>query len=260
MLKKSQGTPAFIPFIVAGHPSIEATEKTIDILVEEGANLIEVGVPFSDAMADGPVIQKASEEASKKLASVDQVLEITSRIHKKHPQVPLILFTYFNPLYRFGLEKFASLAKSSGIAAVLVVDLPPEEATSYLKILEKNSLKTIFLASPTTSESRLAKIADASSGFIYYVSRAGVTGVQNEVSQSLPQEIKKIRSLTDKSIAVGFGISNGSQAAQVAKIADAVVVGSAFVKLAAQNDFDSIRKLAREISTSIQNQGALTTK
>lgn len=257
MLEKFKKRAAFIPFVVTGHPDLELSEKIVDVLVEEGADLIELGVPFSDAMADGPVIQSASESASKKMDSIEEALKFALRISSKHPALPLILFTYFNPILKIGVERFAKVATDSGVSAVLVVDLPPEEAAPYLECLRKQNLKTIFLASPTTSADRFALIEKASTGFIYYVSRTGVTGVSAELSTSLDSELARVKNATKKGVAVGFGISNGKQAAEVAKMAEAVVVGSAFVRIASKNQekdatLQEIRSLAREISTAIR--------
>ena len=239
----------FIPFIVVGDPHLEASEKAVDILIEEGADIIELGVPFSDALADGPVIQQASERAATKTSLTD-VLGFVQKVLKKHPGFPFVLFTYYNPIFKMGVESFAKRAKDAGVFAALVVDLPPEEADSYCAILKRVDLKTVFLASPTTSPARFKEIEAASTGFIYYVSRAGVTGVQQTVSQTLSFEIRKLRDLTQKPIAVGFGISNGKQAHEVSQVADAVVVGSAFVKVI--SDFHEVRRLAKEIKSAIQ--------
>ncbi len=250
---------AFIPFLVAGYPSFEITEKMIDVLVEEGADLLELGVPFSDALADGPVIQAASETASKTTQSIDRVIDFAAKIIQRHPRLPIILFTYFNPIFKLGIEKFAIQAKTAGVCATLVVDLPPEEATEYRECMKKHELKTVFLASPTTSSERIALISDASTGFIYYVSRTGVTGVQNDLSKTLDSELNHIRSLTRRPIAIGFGISKGEHAKAVSKIGDAVVVGSAFVQLMTKHLSDpvqmthAVRNLAQEISSAIKD-------
>lgn len=248
---------AFIPFVVAGDPSLAVTDRMIDVLVEEGADLLEIGVPFSDALADGPVIQAASERASQIVSSMTQVLDFIKGVHARHPQVPVIVFTYYNPILSMGVDQFAKKAKAAGVSAVLVVDLPPEESSGYRKILAETGLKTVFLASPTTSPSRLSLIAEASTGFIYYVSRTGVTGVQAELSQTLAAELKQVRKLTDKPLAVGFGISRGVHAEGVARMADAVVVGSAFVRLIAQplevEEIEAeVRVLARELVQAIR--------
>ena len=248
---KSSGKVAFIPFVVVGDPDLARTEAAIDVLIEEGADLIELGVPFSDAMADGPVIQTASERAARTTTLTD-VLEFAKKMLVKHPKFPFVLFTYYNPILKMGPEKFAEQAKKSGIYAVLVVDLPPEEAEHHSETLAKNGVGAVFLASPTTPKSRISEIAKRSTAFIYYVSRAGVTGVQSNVSETLKSEVEAVRALTDRPIAVGFGISTGPQARQVSEVADAVVVGSAFVKIlsASPQSLDSFRSLAREIRTA----------
>lgn len=248
---------AFIPFLVAGYPSLDATEKMIDILVQEGADVLELGVPFSDALADGPVIQMASEQASRTVTSIEQVIDFAATITRRYPKLPIVLFTYFNPVFRLGVENFAKKAKAAGVAAALVVDLPPEESDHYQVSMKENGLKTVFLASPTTDPERIPLIAQASTGFLYYVSRTGVTGVQSELSRTLEAEIARVRALTDRPIAVGFGISKGEHAKTVAQLGDAVVVGSAFVKImAAQaNNVEKmshdVRALTRELVTAM---------
>ena len=242
---------AFIPFVVAGDPSIGTTEAAIDALVSEGADLIEVGVPFSDALADGPVIQEASERAAR-TTSLTDVLAMVRRVRAKYPKLPLLLFTYYNPILRFGLDAFTAAASAAGVSGVLIVDLPPEESGGYRKKMAAVNLKTVFLASPTTSPERLPAITEASTGFLYYVSRTGVTGMQTSLSETLGAEIAELRKRTPLPIAIGFGISTGAQAKEVARIGDAVVVGSAFVKKIAEARDEGtavaeVRTLAREI-------------
>ncbi len=247
----------FIPFLVVGDPDLDTSIKVVEILIEEGADMIELGVPFSDAMADGPVIQSASERAAQSI-TLENVFQFAETILKKHHGFPFVLFTYYNPIFKMGIEAFAKRAKKAGIDAVLVVDLPPEEAAMYSQAMKMNQVKTVFLVSPTTSKERLKIITQASTGFLYYVSRAGVTGVQSEVSKSLTREVAEVRALTSLPIAVGFGISNGEQARQVSGIADSVVVGSAFVKLISEfrttQSLDSVRALAKEIRIATQSQ------
>jgi tryptophan synthase alpha chain len=247
---KAEGRAAFIPFVVAGDPSLEVTDRMIDALIEEGADLLEIGVPFSDALADGPVIQAASERASRVVSSMPDMLRYVARVHARHPETPLILFTYYNPILSQGVEAFAQQARASGVSAVLVVDLPVDESAAYRETLKRHGLKTVFLASPTTSKSRLPGIAEASTGFIYYVSRTGVTGVQSELSQTLAAEMTQVRTVTDKPLAVGFGISRGEHARAVAQLAEAVVVGSAFVRLISELQTSSaVEKVEREVRT-----------
>jgi tryptophan synthase alpha chain len=233
-LFENEKRAAFIPFIIAGDPTLEASERFALRLLAEGADALEIGVPFSDAMADGPIIQAGSERALKNDVTLLKVLQLVERLHQRYPQKPLIVFSYLNPLLSMGLEAYARQAKAAGASATLVVDLPPEEAEAYLRFHREQNLKTIFLASPTSSAERIEKIANASSGFIYYVSRSGVTGVQQAVSSSLQTEIQSMRRRTDKPIAIGFGISTPVQAKLVSQIGDAVVVGSAFVQLIGQ--------------------------
>ncbi len=249
---KKAGKIGFVPFVVVGDPDLETSRKAVEILIEEGADLIELGVPFSDALADGPVIQTASERASK-TTSLHDVFDFAESILKKHPGFPFLLFTYLNPILKMGVIEFAKKAKTVGIYAVLVVDLPPEEAGDYLKAMNQAGVKTVFLGSPTTSSERFSLVSTASTGFIYYVSRVGVTGVQAEVSNTLESEMKKVRALTEKPVAIGFGISNGEQARQVSRLADAVVVGSAFVKLIASDPtLAKVRNLAKEIRSAVR--------
>ena len=247
---KKNGKVGFIPFIVVGDPNLETSARAVEILIEEGADLIELGVPFSDALADGPVIQTASERASKN-TSLHDVFHFAEEILAKHPGFPFLLFTYLNPIMKMGIENFAKKAREVGIHSVLVVDLPPEEAQFYTETMAKMGVKTVFLASPTTTPERLKLVSEASTGFIYYVSRVGVTGVQSDVSSSLEVEVNKVRALTPKPIAIGFGISTGEQARQVSRLADAVVVGSAFVKLIATDpSLAKVRILAKEIRSN----------
>ncbi len=252
---KKQGEASFIPFVVVGDPDLGTTEKAVEILIEEGADLIELGVPFSDALADGPVIQAASERASTKV-SMNDVFNFAKKIRAKHANYPFVLFTYYNPIFKMGVREFAKRAKEAGIYSVLVVDLPPEEAEEYVAILNDAQVRTVFLASPTTAKERLAAISRFSTAFIYYVSRAGVTGVQSEVSKTLADEVKSVRQLTQNELAIGFGISNGAQARQVSQLADAVVVGSAFVRLIAESgssqNLEAVKQLAKEIKQSLK--------
>jgi tryptophan synthase alpha chain len=245
----------FIPFIVVGDPSLEFSERAVDVLIENGASLIELGVPYSDALADGPVIQAASERASKSV-SLDHVLKFTQKMAGKHKDFPFVIFTYFNPILKMGLKEFARRAAESKVYAVLVVDLPPEESTDYRAALEEQKIKAVFLASPTTPLERVEKVAQCSTAFIYYVSRTGVTGEQKSVSSTLAAEIKQLRSVTDRKIAIGFGISNAAQAKEVALLGDAVVVGSAFVRITSERKSDSaaleqIASLAKSMSAAI---------
>ena len=248
--KKSKQT-AFIPYLVAGYPSLEDTLRMADILVAQGADVLELGVPYSDALADGPVIQKASESTVETFGSLQQVFELSQVLKKKYPALRLVLFSYFNPLLKMGLPQFAAQAKKAGVDAVLTVDLPPEEAGDYLQCLKAEELGSVFLVSPTTNPKRIPLIAESSTAFIYYVSRIGLTGVQTELSNSLEAELVQLRKLVDKPIVVGFGISSGAQAAQVSSLVEGVVVGSAFVKL--MGEPEKALALAREIKLALRS-------
>jgi tryptophan synthase alpha chain len=252
-LLQKGGKPKLVAYLVAGDPSLEETEAAIAELVKNGVDVLELGVPFTDAMADGPVIQAASERAARKGISLTRVLELATRLRKTYPELGLVLFTYFNPVFKMGLEKFADETAKAGIDAVLTVDLPPEEAGAYLKALETKKVGTIFLASPTTARERIKVIDQASTAFIYYVSRVGVTGVQVSLSQTIEKELAALRKETEKPIAVGFGISTGAQAAQLAPFVDAVVVGSAFVKILSEGKGSDLKagRLAQELKQAL---------
>ena len=229
---KKNGSAAFVPYITAGDPDLSATELFVRKLVEAGAAAVELGVPFSDPMADGPVNQRAAERALKKGVSLRAVLDLVDRLRTGGVTVPIILFTYFNPVFRMGLEAFAELAQASQVTGVLCVDLPPEEAADYLLQLERKGLEAIFLAAPTTDDERLRLIESSSTSVIYYVARTGVTGQQATLTAGLPEELARVRRVvSSRALMVGFGISNPEQAREVGEAADAVVVGSALVRL-----------------------------
>jgi len=219
----------FIPFIVAGDPDLETSEKLILELARIGANVIELGVPFSDPVADGFTIQKSAERALRGQINVKNILDLISDVRKKGCETPIILFSYFNPLLQFGLEKFAAEAERIGLDGVLVTDLVPEEAGDFHKILTKKNQSLIMLAAPTSSDERLKKITDIANGFVYAVSRAGVTGARTDLTSDAETLVKRLRKFTDLPVAVGFGISSKEQVAEVWRYADAAVVGSAIV-------------------------------
>lgn len=226
---KAENRSGFIPFIVAGDPNLETTKRLILELAEQNASVIELGVPFSDPVADGVTIQAAAERALKNNFGVAEVLEIVAEVRKMGCETPIILFSYFNPILQFGLEKFAETAKEKGADGVLITDLIPEEADEFYQILTAKDQSLIMLAAPTSSDERLRKICEKASGFVYAVSRAGVTGARNELSGTAENLVERLRKFTDLPIAVGFGISNANQVAETWKYADAAVVGSAIV-------------------------------
>jgi tryptophan synthase alpha chain len=219
---------ALIPFIVAGDPSLDVTRELLIEIARAGADLIELGIPFSDPTADGPVIQRASLRALRNDDGVAEFLEVVSNVRRKI-DVPIVLFSYFNPLLQFGIEQLGEAARAAGVDGVLVTDLVPEEAAQVVASFDKNELDSIFLVAPTTSDDRLQTIAARARGFIYAVSRAGVTGARSELSAEAKQLVARVRRQSRLPVAVGFGISTAEQVGEVWEYADAAVVGSALV-------------------------------
>ena len=224
-----EGRKGFVAYITAGDPALETTVELARAFEAAGVDVLELGVPFSDPLADGVVIQRASERALKNGVSLTGVLE-TVRTIRASCRIPVVLFTYINPVMRFGLKEFPAAARDAGVDGILALDYPPEEATAFRAALEEQGLRMVQLIAPTTTDERMRMLAESSSGFIYYVSRTGVTGMQNTVEASVRPMVAKIKSYSDKPVAVGFGISNPEQVAEVARYADAVVVGSAIVR------------------------------
>ena len=229
-----KGLKAFIPFVTAGDPSLEYTYKLVLELEKQGADIVELGIPFSDPIADGPVIQASSQRALEKGINLNKIFHLVKELRKK-TDIPLVFLSYYNPIFHYGVERFVEDAVKSGVDGVIVADLPPEEAKEIKIFSSREELDTIFLAAPTSSTERLHKVAEASTGFIYCVSVAGVTGVRNSLAQSLKKRVEDIKKLTDKPVAVGFGVSNAKTAQRVASFADGVIVGSAIVKVVEDN-------------------------
>lgn len=225
---KRSGRGGFIPFITAGDPDVATTERLLVELAKAGADIIELGMPFSDPVADGEVIQRASERALQKGVTVHDTLRCAKNV-RPQIDVPIVLFSYFNPLLQFGPEPFAAAAREAGIDAVLVTDLIPEEADTWIRNLLQHRLDPIFLVAPTTSDQRLALIAQQARGFIYAISRAGVTGARDQMTRDAEALVKRVRRVSDLPVAVGFGISTAEQVRAVWRFADAAVVGSAIV-------------------------------
>ena len=223
---KSKNQKGFIPFLTAGDPNLQTTPKLLTELASAGATLIELGIPFSDPVADGPVIQRASERALQNGVGIHDALEA---ITESRSSVPVVLFSYYNPLLQYGVEQLAQDAKTAGVDGILITDLPPEECGQLAQILKEQELDLIFLVAPTTSDDRLQLIAKHATGFIYAVSRRGVTGVRSELSSDAEKLVARIRRYSTLPIAVGFGISDSSQVADTWRYADAAVVGSAIV-------------------------------
>jgi tryptophan synthase alpha chain len=224
----ASGELGIVAYITAGDPSFDATLKFVLALAEAGADIIELGIPFSDPLADGPTIQRASERALKAGATLAGVLDLVRRI-RQSSQVPLVLFGYYNPFLQMGLEKFAAAASSAGADGVLVTDLTPEESDDYRRVLAAHHLDTVFLGAPTSTDERLKKIAACSSGFLYLISRTGVTGEKEALPADLPALLRRARSVTQLPIAVGFGISQPGHVSVLGGLADAAVIGSALV-------------------------------
>lgn len=225
---RAAGELGLVAYLTAGDPLLDATLSYVFALAEAGADVIELGIPFSDPLADGPTIQRASERALKSGTTLASVIELVRRI-RQASQVPLVLFSYFNPILQFGLEKFAATAAAAGADGVLVTDLTSEESEQYRHILHAHGLDTIFLAAPTSSDDRLKKIAACSSGFLYLISRTGVTGAKDSLPDDLPALLRRARCFTQLPIAVGFGISLPGHVSVLGGLADAAVVGSALV-------------------------------
>lgn len=230
-----ENKPALIAYVTCGDPDLATTRQVILAAIDAGASVIELGVPFSDPLADGPVIQRASERALKHGTSLQHVLTLAAEIREHSQSVGLMIFSYLNPILRMGLPKFCQVARLAGIDGTLVTDLPVEESAEYLRAARKNDLATIFLAAPTSTDQRLKLIAQVSTGFIYAISRTGVTGARQQMTGDAAALIKRIRRFTKLPVAAGFGISTPAQFAAVGKFAEGAVVGSAIVQLIEQN-------------------------
>lgn len=232
--KRAEDRPALIAYLTAGDPEPARTAGLVRALERGGADLIELGVPFSDPIADGPVIQRGAERALKAGTTLRKVLEMAAEI-RRDSEIPLLLFTYLNPALRYGFEALARDSVSAGIDGCLLTDVSVEEAGPYVSACRAQGLDTVFLAAPTSTDRRLKLVAEFSSGFVYLVSRTGVTGEQAAVAGSAPELVRRMRAVTDLPLAVGFGISTAAQVAEVGAIADGVVVGSAIVRCIENN-------------------------
>ncbi|MCK4905797.1 tryptophan synthase subunit alpha [bacterium] len=252
---KKKNLKAFIAFVTAGDPSLEDTYNLVLELEKQGADIIELGIPFSDPIADGPVIQASSNRSLGEKTNLNKILLLVKDLRKK-TDIPIVFLSYYNPIFHCGIEKFVGDAVKSGVDGIIVADLPPEEAKEIKIFSSKKGLDTIFLAAPTSSKKRLHKIAEASTGFIYCVSVAGVTGVRNSLAQNLKKRVTDIKKLTNKPVAVGFGVSNIKTAQWVASFADGVIVGSAIVKII-QNNLEKkdlinkVGKLVKDLASAI---------
>ncbi len=249
---KQHDRTALIPYIMAGDPGPAVTVPLMHAMVEAGANLIELGVPFSDPMADGPVIQAASERALEHHIGIRTVIDMVRSFRERDSETPVILMGYLNPVEVMGYADFASTAAEAGVDGILTVDIPPEESHDLILALRNQQLDPIYLIAPTSTEDRIQSICANASGFVYYVSLKGVTGAANLQVQSVEDKINEIRAYTDLPLGVGFGISDAERAAQVSQCADAVVVGSAIIKRMAANIGDQA-SMTKEVTALLRS-------
>jgi len=226
---RTQNKKAFIPYVMAGDPSLEKTRETVLLFEKCGVDIVELGVPFSDPLADGPTIQRAAERALQAGVTLRKVIGLVTDI-RRDCQIPIVLMTYFNPVFKYGVNGFVKDAVDAGVDGVIIPDLPPEEAGELLRSATSAHLATIFLVAPTSTEERIRKITGASTGFVYYVSMTGITGSKLSLDSSIRESLRAIRGITKKPVAVGFGISTPEEARAVSESADGVIIGSAIVK------------------------------
>lgn len=241
--------PGLVVYVTCGDPNIATTREIILAAIRAGADVIELGVPFSDPVADGPVIQRASERALKNGTSLKDVLNLAAEV-RKQSEAGLVIFSYLNPVLRLGLERFCAEAAKAGVDGALIVDMTVEEGSEYQRLMHAHGLETIFLAAPTSPDARLKSVAQACGGFVYAVSRTGVTGTREQLAGDASALVKRIRKYTKLPVAVGFGISNHQQFAQVGNFADAAVVGSAIVQAVEQHpghEAEAVADLVREL-------------
>ncbi len=252
---KRKNQKALISFITAGDPEIDSTVQYIHALEEGGTDIIELGVPFSDPLADGPVIQKSALRSLKSGTTLKKIIKMVCVV-RKTCSVPIVLMSSYNPIFRYGEEEFVKDSINAGVDGVIIPDLPPEEATSLSKLTKTNELDMIFLLAPTSTKERIKIVSEMSSGFIYYVSLTGVTGMREKMAQDLKENICKIKRTSSKPVAIGFGISNPKQAAFSAKISDGAIVGSAIVKIIEKgfqtgNTLNQVRQLVGSMKKAI---------
>jgi len=238
---------ALIPYITVGYPSIEATLEVVPLLASCGCNIVELGIPFSDPLADGVTIQKASFQALQNGVTPNLCLEVAKQLSHK-VDIPLVFMTYFNPVFSYGLEEFCSACVSSGVSSLIIPDLPPEEGSTLEAITQRQSLDLIYLLAPTSTEERVRLVAERSLGFIYLVSVTGVTGARDSLPVDLEAFVARVKQVATQPLCVGFGISTVEQAEQVARIADGVIVGSRIIQLMeAEDDFTSVGNFIKRL-------------
>lgn len=250
----AKGHPALVTFVTAGDPAPDATGAILDALVAGGADVIELGMPFTDPMADGPAIQTANIRSLAAGTRTADILSIATAFRSRHPDVPLVLMGYANPMLRRGADWFADAASQAGVDGVICVDVPPEEDEALGPALRAKGIDPIRLATPTTDAARLPQVLDGASGFLYYVSVAGITGLQQAAQGSIDQAVARLKASTDLPIAVGFGVRTPEQAAAIGAVADGVVVGSAIVEIVAQHGADApaaVRTYVQSLSEAL---------
>ncbi len=257
-----ENKPTLIAYVTCGDPDLATTRDIVLAAIDAGAAIIELGVPFSDPLADGPVIQRASERALRQGTTLDQVLKLAADLRQRS-QAGLIIFSYVNPVLRMGLGKFCAAAERAGVDGALITDLPLEEAGDYLRQMGRRGLAAVFLAAPTSTSTRLRLIARASSGFIYAISRTGVTGARQQFPEDARQLVRRLRRLSKLPVAVGFGISTAEQFAAVGEFADAAVVGSAIVETVEHNpgrEAEAVAEFIRQLSAVSRQPSASRTR
>jgi len=251
---KSRRRKAFIPYITAGDPDLASTGKLVLMLERSGADIIELGIPFSDPIADGPTIQAASYRALSKKTNLTGIFRLVEKL-RKDTEIPLVFMTYYNPILKYGLERFFAACKRTGIDGVIVPDLSVEESHEIVRLGKKTGVRTIFLTAPTSTKDRIGVIVKRSSGFVYYVSSTGVTGTRKSLPDDMVRKVRIIKSMTTKPVAVGFGVSDSKQAKLVADIADGVIVGSAIVRIIAEGGdmLSRVSLFAKSLAKAIHN-------
>lgn len=250
--RRAFGRAGFVPFIVAGDPSLQSSLMAARLLAQAGADILEVGVPFSDPVADGPVIQAAGQRALAKGMSLSRAIGFVKTLRKDGITIPVILFTYLNPILRLGLGAFAKACAEAGVNAVLIVDLPAEESKETAGMLKKHGIEIVLLASPTTTDERLKRIGKLTGSTAYYVSRQGVTGVRKGLESDIAKRLAHVRRIIKKPLLVGFGVAEPSQARALARHADGVVVGSAIVKQNFVGGSAAVRRLAKKLIAALE--------
>jgi tryptophan synthase alpha chain len=251
---KSEAKSALVSFVMAGDPSLEISEAVMEALIDSGTDILEIGMPFSDPVADGVAIQNSGKRALKTDVTLNKILDLAKRLTNKYQDLPIILMGYFNPIHKFGVDAFCQKAKASGVSGFIIVDLPYEERSRYDEVFNKNDIAFINLISPNTSVDRAKKILIGAKGFVYYVSVNATTGSQEPVIQDIENNLINIRTITDLPIAVGFGIKTKDQAKAIGEFSDAIVVGSryiSFIEAKAQENLQALKEFNSELKSSL---------